>query len=343
VTTPGVLGLLRSRLLPLAVVVALLAAPAVAAQQLWLPTTAGVLMLGALPATIAVVSVGPRRAWQIALAAAGAGTLAASFTGSAVLGALLIAGLAGYAGYSARYGNESPILFIPIIVSFIVISPPTLTGYSGETITGTEYSGIVGISLLIGGCWSALLGSLLTRNFQRAPIEPVSKDVSAGYAIALASSSGIATFIAAQFFPGSTGAWVVLTILLVMKPRSTDMWRTARHRIGGTFLGAVVAALIVVTVAALGLPRVSWELALGAVFLALALSVFIVRPYWQFVTFLTPAIILLRSSGSNELDLDAQRVLMTLIGTVVALAFAVGVREINHRRMVRAGAVNITH
>ena len=69
----------------------------------------------------------------------------------------------------------------------------------------------------------------------------------------------------------------------------------------------------------------------------------IVRPYWIFVTFLTPAIILLRSSGSDELDLDAQRVILTLIGTAVALAFAVGVREVNHRRMVRTGEVNITH
>ena len=342
-TASGTPSYVSGRLLPVAVIVGLLAVPAVVAQQLWLPTTAGVLMLGALPATIAVVSVGPRRAWQIAVGAAGAGTLAASFTGNAVLGALLIAGLAGYAGYSARFGNESPILFIPIIVSFIVISPPTLTGYSGETITGSEYSAIVGISLLIGGSWSALLGSALTRRFQRATIEPVSKDVSAGYAIALASSSGIATFIAAQFFPGSTGAWVVLTILLVMKPRSTDMWRTARHRIGGTVLGAVVAAAIVLALSALQLPRVSLELALGAVFLTVALSVLIVRPYWIFVTFLTPAIILLRSSGSNELDLDAQRVILTLIGTAVALAFAVGVREVNHRRMVRTGAVNITH
>lgn len=330
-TTAGTAGNWRRRLLPVAAIVSLLAVPAVIAQQLWLPTTAGVFMLGALPATIAVVTVGPRRAWQIAVAAAGAGTLAASFTGDALLGALLITGLAAYAGYSARYGNQSPILFIPIVVSFIVISPPTLTGTSGQVITGSEYSAIVGISLLIGGCWAALLGWALARGFQRAPVEAVPQQVAIGYAIALASSSGLATFIAAQFFPGSTGAWAVLTILLVMKPRSTDMWRTARHRVGGTILGAVVAALIVMGLTALELPRVTWELTLGAVFLTAALSVLIVRPYWQFVTLLTPAIILLKSSGQDELDLDVQRVAMTLIGTLVALTFAVAVREVNSK------------
>lgn len=334
-TTPGAAAYLRGRLLPVAVIVALLAAPAVVAQQVWLPSSAGVFMLGALPATIAVVTVGPRRAWQIAFAAAAAGTIAASFHGQAALGALLIAGLAGYAGYSARFGNQSPILFVPIVVSFIVISPPQLVGRDGQQIEGIEYSGIIGLALLIGGCWSALLGSVLARRFERAPVDPVPEDVAVGYAIALATSAGLATFITAQFFPGSTGAWVVLTILLVMKPRSTDMWRTARHRIGGTLLGAVVAAAIVFVLSELDLPRVGWELTFGAVFLTVALSLLIVRPYWQFVTFLTPAIILLKSSGNDELDLDVQRVIMTFIGTAMALAFAVTVREVNHRRTAR--------
>lgn len=328
-------GWVRSRLLPLAVAVGLLALPAIAAAQVWLPSSAGVFMLGSLPAMIAVVTVGPRRAWQIAFAAAAAGTLAASFTNNALLGALLITGLTGYAGYSARYGNESPILFVPIVVSFIVISPPQLVDASGRAIVGSEYAGVVGIALLIGGCWSALLGSVFTRNFQRVDVDPVPTDIAIGYALALATSSGLATFMATRFFPGSTGAWVVLTILLVMKPRSTDLWRTARHRIGGTLLGALVAAVLVVGMDALGLPRTGWELGFGAVFLSLALSVLIVRPYWQFVTLLTPAIILLKSSGTDELDLDIQRVVMTFIGTAMALTFAVAVREVNYRRRAR--------
>ncbi|HEV8025005.1 MAG TPA: hypothetical protein VGP37_09000, partial [Candidatus Nanopelagicales bacterium] len=81
----------RRRLPRVAVIVALLAAPAILAQSIWLPSTAGVFVLGALPATLAAVVVGPRRAWQIALASAASGTLAASFTGNAWLGALLIA------------------------------------------------------------------------------------------------------------------------------------------------------------------------------------------------------------------------------------------------------------
>jgi len=315
-----------------AIIVALLALPAVLAQSIWLPGTAGVFILGALPATIAVVVVGPRRAWQIAFAAAAAGTIAASFTGNAWLGAIFIAALAGYAGSAARYGNQSPILFVPIVTSFIVISPPTVVDASGNPIEGSAYAGIVGVALLIGGCWAALLGSVLTRDFQRATTESVSIDVATGYAIALAVSTGAATFVAAYFFPGSTGAWVVLTILLVLKPRATDMWRTARHRVGGTLVGAVVAAVLVLGMDGLGLPRMTGELVLGALFLTLALSFLQVRPYWQFVAFLTPAIILLKSSGTDELDLDAQRVVMTLIGTLVALAVAVLVREIGDRR-----------
>jgi len=320
-----------SRLPRMAALVLLLAMPAIIAQQVWLPGSAGVFVLGALPSSLAVVVVGARRAWQIAIAAAIGGALAASFVGNAWMGALIIATLAGIGGYSARYGNESPILLVPVVISFIVISPPQLIERDGTSLTEGRYALVVGLALLIGGLWVALLGHFLTRNLERALDEPVEQRVALGYAIALALSTGLATFVAAQFFPGSTGAWVILTILLVMKPRATDMWRTARHRVGGTLVGALVAAIVVVVVDALGVPLANWTLMLGALFLILALSVLRVRPYWQFVTFLTPAIILLKSSGSDTLQLDALRVAMTLIGTVVTLVFAVGVREVNHR------------
>jgi uncharacterized membrane protein YccC len=147
--------------------------------------------------------------------------------------------------------------------------------------------------------------------------------------IALATSTGLTTFIAAYFFPDSTGAWAVLTILLVMKPKPTDMWQKARHRVGGTLLGAVLAAAVVIGMQELRLPLSSLSAFVGAVLLILALSVIRVRPYWQFVTLLTPSIIFLKSSGADTLDLDAQRVLMTILGTLVALSFAVVVRAIN--------------
>ena len=319
------------RVPPIALLVALLAVPAVVAGQVWLPGSAGVFILGSLPATIAVVVVGAKRALQIAAGAAVGGALAAGFSGNAWVGALIIAVLAGYGGYSARYGNESPVLLVPVIVAFIVISPPDLTDRAGSTLSGWQYAAVVGVSLLIGGVWVAALGLLLARKLERAKDDPVERSVAIGYGIALASSTGIATFIAAHYFPGSTGAWVILTILLVMKPRPTDMWRTARHRVGGTLAGALMAAALVVGMDAVGLSLSTWSTALGAVFLVFALSFIRVRPYWQYVTLLTPAIILLKSSGDDTLNLDAQRVLMTIIGTLVALAFAVIVREINFK------------
>lgn len=319
------------RIPTIALLVALLAIPAIIAGQLWLPGSAGIFILGSLPTLIAVVAVGPKRALQIAVAAAVGGALAAGFSGNAWVGAAIIAALAGYGGYSARYGNQSPILLVPVVVAFIVISPPDLAARDGSALSGWQYPAVVGISLLIGGLWVALLGLYLARNLERAKDEPVERPVAIGYAIALATSTGIATFIAAYFFPNSTGAWVVMTILLVMKPRATDMWRTARHRVGGTLLGAVLAAAIVIGLGQLGVSLATWLTLLGAVFLTLALSAVRVRPYWQFVTLLTPAIILLKSSGDNSLELDADRVIMTIIGTFMALIFAAAVREINFR------------
>lgn len=322
------------RLPRVAAIIVLLGIPAIVAQQIWLPSTAGVFILGSLPAIIAVVAVGPRRAWQIAIAAAGAGFLAATFIDKPWVGALIVALLAAYGGYSARYGNESPVLFVPIVVSFIVIAPPDLKDSAGASLEGWVFASAIGLSLLIGGCWSALLGSVLARNLTRAPSEPVDRSTAIGYAIALGTSTGLATFIAAFWFPGSTGAWAVLTILLVMKPRATDMWRTARHRVGGTIAGAVVAAATVLVLSALTDERQQYELLIGAVFLIFALSVMVVRPYWYFVTLFTPAIIFLKSSGNDALNLDIQRVALTIVGTLVAIVFAVAVRE-SHRLLTQ--------
>jgi len=317
------------RIPPTAVLVALLAVPAVIANQVWLPGSAGVFILGSLPSAIAVVVVGAKRALQIAVAAAASGALVAGFSGNAWVGAAVIAGLAGFGGYSARYGNESPILLVPVVVAFIVISPPDLASRDGYSLVGWQYATVVGLSLLIGGTWVAWLGLYLTRDFKRAHDDPVERPEAIAYAVALAASTGLTTFIAAAYFPGSTGAWAVLTILLVMRPSPKDMWRKARHRVGGTLAGAVVAAVVVIALDELGLPRFAWSTTLGAVFLVLALSVTQVRPYWQFVMLVTPAIIFLKSSGDDTLHLDAQRVLMTIIGTVVALSFAVLIRAVN--------------
>ncbi|MGA1146795.1 MAG: FUSC family protein [Candidatus Nanopelagicales bacterium] len=319
------------RLPRITLLVALLSIPALIAQQMWLPGSAGIFLLGSVPSAIAVVLIGPRRGLQIAVAAAVGGALAAGFAGNAWVGAAIIAGLAGYGGYSARYGNESPILLVPVVIAFIVISPPDLATRDGYTLGGFEYAAVVGVSLLIGGVWVAILGLVLTRKMERAKNDPVERSVAIGYGIALAASTGIATFVAAYYSPGSTGAWVVLTILLVMKPRPTDMWRTARHRVGGTLVGAAIAAVLVIAMDQIGISRVTWSGLLGAVFLILALGVLRVRPYWQFVMLLTPAIILLKSSGDDTLNLDALRVVMTIIGTVIALLFAVVVREINFK------------
>lgn len=319
------------RLPKMVALVLLISAPAIIAQWIWLPSTAGVFVLGALPATIAAVTVGPHRAMQIAVASGVFGGLAAFIHPYPWAGALLVAAIAGWGGYSARYGNTSPVLFVPIVLAFIVISPPQITDSAGTPIEDGRFPLIVGLALLIGGLWAAVLGLVLTRHLRRAEEDSVPRHVAIGYGIALAVSTGITTFVAAEFFPGTTSPWAVLTILLVLKPRSTDMWLTARHRVGGTLVGAVLAAAVVLVFDVTGLPRANLELLLGAVFLMLALSVLLIRPYWQFVTLLTPAIILLKTSGYDTLSLDVQRVVMTLIGTLLALTVAVVVREVSDR------------
>lgn len=328
---------MRARLPRMAAIVLLLAAPAALVQHLWLPGTLGVFVLGALPATLAVVSLGPGRAWRVASAAALAGGLAALLSAEPALGAVLVGALAFCAGYCARWGTQSGLLFLPILAAFVTISPPALVDARANPITGLHYAGLVTTALLLGGCWAALLGSVFTRGLVRRTLSPVSSRAALAYALALAASTALVTAVAGTFFPGSTAPWVVLTIVLVMKPHATEMWRTAAHRVGGTILGVLAAGFMVWTLGQWDAPGAVAEPVLGGLCLVLALSLLQVRPYWQFVTWITPAIILLRASGQHERELEAQRLLMTLTGTALAVLFALAVREINARLLTAMG------
>ena len=56
------------------------------------------------------------------------------------------------------------------------------------------------------------------------------------------------------------------------------------------------------------------------------------RPYWEYVTVLTPAVILLSASGVDRVRVAEDRVGFTLIAAAVALLIALGVKAILVRR-----------
>jgi uncharacterized membrane protein YccC len=131
----------------------------------------------------------------------------------------------------------------------------------------------------------------------------------------LALLVGVATWGVVDLELGHTGGWIILTIVVVFQPSLGDGFRKAVNRAAGTILGFVIAVLVGSFVTNVGLLYL-----VGAIFLMVAFILMMQgRPYWLYAAALTPAIVLLESSGSTVNEVADQRLGATLIGVTVTL------------------------
>jgi uncharacterized membrane protein YccC len=111
------------------------------------------------------------------------------------------------------------------------------------------------------------------------------------------------------------GYWVLITIAVVLRPYSATTLHRAVLRVGGTVVGAVLAAVAVVGV-------VEQPAVLVAVMAVLSVLTFALLPinYGLGVVFLTPlVIVLISASAPGHWGLAGDRILDTLIGAALAL------------------------
>jgi uncharacterized membrane protein YccC len=134
----------------------------------------------------------------------------------------------------------------------------------------------------------------------------------------MAVACGSATAIAVHY-DWPKAYWLVMTLAIVLRPYAAESLTMNRRRVIGTLAGAILAALLS------PLPRPVLLLS-AAVCMALTLAYLLEKNYVLQVTFMTPMVIFLISSGSvtDTLSLDALRVLYTLgaavLGGLVSLA-----------------------
>jgi|TARA_B110000503_G_scaffold24262_1_gene38250 hypothetical protein len=282
---------------------------------------ASVFLFGALPVAVAFFG-GTRKQSLLVLAfMTVAGTLARAFDGSPIPSALLVGLVALVIGLATRRGLASPILEVGIVLGFLVMSPPDLTSKDSSIFSGIDPVLATAILLAVGGFWALLVGAIVHK---KAPTVPENKvadlSVVVPYALSLAFSTSVVTYFLLYFSAGHLGAWMILTIFVVMKPNQDSTMTKTKDRILGTFVGTAIAIIAIELLHLLNSQRGLVQITIAFLFIGIAMAYFVPGPYWVYVMCLTPGVVLLDSNAVSDQDNVAlTRIAFTLIGITIAL------------------------
>jgi len=130
--------------------------------------------------------------------------------------------------------------------------------------------------------------------------------------VAAATTTG---FLISEFFPFGHGYWIMLTIIVILKPAYSITKSRNRDRLLGTLAGAAIGVLILLLVK-------DKHLMIGFMIVLMVLAYSFMRTrYLLFVTLMTPYILILLYilNPLHFKDLILDRVIDTAIGSVIAL------------------------
>jgi hypothetical protein len=133
-----------------------------------------------------------------------------------VAGAGLMAIMCFGVGLSAAQGLHRGMLLIPMYLAFMIIAPPP---WSGQTVDRTSTSYLLWNMLFLGGgaLWAALVFPPLLRKQKMMPPrpEPWPRNDTLVYTTTITVLCTASTLGVLIWRPGSNGAWLVLTLLVV--------------------------------------------------------------------------------------------------------------------------------
>lgn len=286
--------------------------PALVLAPLGWSAVIGPFLLATIGAMMAALFGGVRLALLVTVGFAVAEMVALPAASSAVWAGVVMALTSLVYGLTARRGLSAMIVVAPEGVAFLIADPPSLGQGSmlKDALT-------LGLFVVIGGVWGTGFGAFLGRKLPRKTPTGFSWRTTILFAVTMAVVTGVAMGVVVASGIGHTGAWILLTLFLVIQPVLHQTFRKALERALGTVLGfgiALAVALIVRDATVL--------LVLGMLFLTLAVYVKLDprAKYWHFTMFLTPGIVLAEGASANVVVTDIDRLWASLVGVLVALA-----------------------
>ena len=234
--------------------------------------------------------------------------------GNPAAGSALMALMCVGVGLSARVGLHRGTLMLPVLMASMLIAPPS---WSGHPVDRTTLSYLLWMTLFLGGgaMWAILVFPRLLRNRPPSRAEPAARSDMIVYTLIITVLCTAATLGVLIWRPGSQGAWLVVTLLVVTEVGHQDTLSRAGRRVSRTVAGAAVAAVVASLAGS--------EAVLLAIGLILAVIAGVVRQgphYGLYMAFMTPSIVLFSSSSiATVTQTDRQRLGFTLIGAALVL------------------------
>lgn len=305
----------------LAPIVVLSATPWSANGSLW--------YLGMLPAVMGLFS-SPRLALGAAFLTPTWMGLALLLQDRPVAGALYMAFLGVVVGLSACRGWHVMGSFAGPLAAYALIGAPKVALSSGTVPAGSTLATGLALMAIVaaGGLWTTLIGQHVTAAVELRPPPVVPFRTACYFAGALALPIGVATYVAMQSLNSPNAWWIILTLFVVVQP----YYAAASHRVGARVVGTVAGAVLAI-VAAEALKDEPVVLTIAALMLTVgALWANMTCPYWMFVLFLTPAVVLQTAGGTEAI---VTSVLDRVVFTVVGGAAAIVVLTVGHELIMR--------
>lgn len=187
--------------------------------------------------------------------------------------------------------------------------------------TGLTDPWSVAIWLAVGG--ALMLGMVVVLRAVR-PTAGVPAGVAARHAVATGAAAGLATYLMLTL-EVAHGYWLVLTLVLALRPQRGETGREAVDRVVGTLLGIVIGVAVVV------LLPLEVALALVVAFLVITVGWALAGDRRRQNVFVTPVILILGSAGiaGSTVELAAERIVFVGVGAAMAVAMAAALHRLD--------------
>lgn len=292
-------------------------APALVAVALGWPGAFTIGLFGLGGAAAGTVAGGLRLGVIISVTIAVAGAIAIPLGAYPWAIAAVMLVLGGIYGFWAAHGYASGALLIPALVPYLVRDPPGIFTNDAPTIN-FAYIGAFMLIWVATGTWTALVMSKIVLKGKSFAGPSQSTWPTVIFGLFLGAIAGLVAAVAMTVDPKTQWPWIVLTMFLLANPTGKIRAKQVRDRVTGTVIGlgvALLLSMLPLSPAGLGI------LALALITAALVIRIE-KRPYWLFVMVMTPAIILMDSTGSSTEVVAEQRLIFTLLGIVITVSAA---------------------